>query len=141
LEVSQSKLGRLIRRPKVVRDLDLQDAVWPDELNSCPSGYGSTPKILQSRCGSRYSSQRQTSGNRTEPWDLPPRTRFSSGTRPRSATVWISPRETPCSSRPAGFLSRVPLNLLEERVTELLWNFGLLFDVEYLDLHPVVQSG
>ena len=32
LEVSQSKLGRLIRRPKVVRDLDLQDAVWPPEL-------------------------------------------------------------------------------------------------------------
>lgn len=31
LEVSQSKLGRLIRRPKVVRDMDLQDAVWPDE--------------------------------------------------------------------------------------------------------------
>ena len=32
LEVSQSKLGRLIRRPKVVRDLDLQDAVWPPEM-------------------------------------------------------------------------------------------------------------
>ena len=32
LEVSQSKLGRLIRRPKVVRDLDLQDSVWPEEL-------------------------------------------------------------------------------------------------------------
>jgi len=31
LEVSDSKLGRLIRRPKVVRDLDLQDAVWPKE--------------------------------------------------------------------------------------------------------------
>lgn len=31
LEVSSSKLGRLIRRPKVVRDLDLQDAVWPQE--------------------------------------------------------------------------------------------------------------
>ena len=31
LEVSQSKLGRLIRRPKVVRDMDLQDAVWPEE--------------------------------------------------------------------------------------------------------------
>ena len=29
LEVSKSLLGRLIRRPKVVRDLDLQDAVWP----------------------------------------------------------------------------------------------------------------
>jgi F-box/leucine-rich repeat protein 10/11 len=29
LEVSQSKLGRLIRRPKIVRDLDLQDSVWP----------------------------------------------------------------------------------------------------------------
>lgn len=33
LEVSQSRLGRLIKRPKVVRDLDLQDAVWPaDEM-------------------------------------------------------------------------------------------------------------
>ncbi|TKA71537.1 hypothetical protein B0A49_06009 [Cryomyces minteri] len=31
LEVSTSKLGRLIRRPKVVRDLDLQDSVWPEE--------------------------------------------------------------------------------------------------------------
>ena len=34
LEVSQSALGRLIRRPKVVRDLDLQDAVWPGELRA-----------------------------------------------------------------------------------------------------------
>ena len=32
LEVSQSKLGRLIRRPKIVRDLDLQDSVWPIDL-------------------------------------------------------------------------------------------------------------
>ena len=32
LEVSQSKLGRLIRRPQIVRDLDLQDAVWPQDL-------------------------------------------------------------------------------------------------------------
>jgi len=32
LEVSQSKLGRLIRRPQVVRDLDLQDSVWPEDL-------------------------------------------------------------------------------------------------------------
>lgn len=30
LEVSRSKLGKLIKRPKVVRDLDLQDAVWPE---------------------------------------------------------------------------------------------------------------
>ena len=34
LEVSQSKLGRLIRRPQIVRDLDLQDSVWPLELQS-----------------------------------------------------------------------------------------------------------
>ncbi|KAL8794700.1 MAG: hypothetical protein Q9195_002775 [Heterodermia aff. obscurata] len=34
LEVSQSKLGRLIRRPQIVRDLDLQDSVWPAELQS-----------------------------------------------------------------------------------------------------------
>ena len=32
LEVSQSKLGRLIKRPQIVRDLDLQDSVWPDDL-------------------------------------------------------------------------------------------------------------
>lgn len=32
LEISQSKLGRLIRRPQIVRDLDLQDSVWPEEL-------------------------------------------------------------------------------------------------------------
>ena len=32
LEVSQSKLGRLIKRPKVVRELDLQDSVWPADL-------------------------------------------------------------------------------------------------------------
>lgn len=29
LEFSKSLLGRLVRRPKVVRDLDLQDSVWP----------------------------------------------------------------------------------------------------------------
>lgn len=34
LEVSQSKLGRLIRRPQIVRDLDLQDSVWPHELQA-----------------------------------------------------------------------------------------------------------
>ncbi|KAL8970056.1 MAG: hypothetical protein Q9197_004022 [Variospora fuerteventurae] len=34
LEVSQSSLGRLIRRPQVVRDLDLQDSVWPAELQA-----------------------------------------------------------------------------------------------------------
>ena len=32
LEVSQSRLGRLIKRPQIVRDLDLQDSVWPEEL-------------------------------------------------------------------------------------------------------------
>jgi F-box/leucine-rich repeat protein 10/11 len=31
LEVSATKLGRLLRRPKVVRDIDLQDSVWPEE--------------------------------------------------------------------------------------------------------------
>ena len=34
LEVSRSRLGRLIRRPQVVRDLDLQDSVWPAELQA-----------------------------------------------------------------------------------------------------------
>lgn len=41
LEVSQSNLGRLIRRPKIVRDLDLQDAVWPGELKA----KGDYPKV------------------------------------------------------------------------------------------------
>lgn len=41
LEVSQSRLGRLIRRPKIVRDLDLQDAVWPQE----ESAKGVYPKV------------------------------------------------------------------------------------------------
>ena len=41
LEVSQSKLGRLIRRPKIVRDLDLQDSVWPAELQA----KGDFPKV------------------------------------------------------------------------------------------------
>lgn len=41
LEISQSKLGRLIRRPKVVRDLDLQDAVWPKEMKAV----GNYPKV------------------------------------------------------------------------------------------------
>ncbi|KAJ5097526.1 hypothetical protein N7456_008247 [Penicillium angulare] len=41
LEVSQSKLGRLIKRPKIVRDLDLQDAVWPEELKAI----GDYPKV------------------------------------------------------------------------------------------------
>lgn len=31
LEVSASKLGRLIRRPKIVRDIDLQDWAWPED--------------------------------------------------------------------------------------------------------------
>lgn len=34
LEVSQSTLGRLIKRPQIVRDLDLQDSVWPAELQA-----------------------------------------------------------------------------------------------------------
>ncbi|KAL1953271.1 hypothetical protein VTO42DRAFT_3333 [Malbranchea cinnamomea] len=41
LEISQSPLGRLIRRPKIVRDLDLQDSVWPPELRAV----GDYPKV------------------------------------------------------------------------------------------------
>ena len=41
LEVSQSKLGKLIQRPKIVRDLDLQDSVWPHELQAV----GDHPKV------------------------------------------------------------------------------------------------
>lgn len=36
LEVSRSKLGRLIRRPKAVRDMDLQDSVWRDDDKYAP---------------------------------------------------------------------------------------------------------
>lgn len=36
LEVSKSRLGRLIRRPKAVRDMDLQDAVWRDDDKKAP---------------------------------------------------------------------------------------------------------
>ena len=32
LEVSQSVLGRLVKRPQIVRDLDLQDSIWPEDL-------------------------------------------------------------------------------------------------------------
>ncbi|KAI9880032.1 MAG: JmjC domain-containing histone demethylation protein 1 [Pleopsidium flavum] len=41
LEVSQSKLGRLIKRPRIVRELDLQDSVWPTELQA----KGDFPKV------------------------------------------------------------------------------------------------
>ncbi|PGH12518.1 hypothetical protein AJ80_06679 [Polytolypa hystricis UAMH7299] len=34
LEVSRTPLGRLLRRPRIVRELDLQDAVWPAELQA-----------------------------------------------------------------------------------------------------------
>ena len=34
LEVSDTKLGRLIRRPQIVRDIDLQDSVWPADEQS-----------------------------------------------------------------------------------------------------------
>ncbi|PSN64583.1 hypothetical protein BS50DRAFT_576024 [Corynespora cassiicola Philippines] len=36
LEVSRSRLGRLIRRPKAVRDMDLQDSVWPEDDKTPP---------------------------------------------------------------------------------------------------------
>ncbi|KAK4548729.1 hypothetical protein LTR36_008502 [Oleoguttula mirabilis] len=41
LEVSQTKLGRLLRRPKIVRDIDLQDQVWPQE----ETDKGKYPKV------------------------------------------------------------------------------------------------
>ena len=41
LEVSQSKLGKLLRRPKIVRDIDLQDSVWPQE----ETDKGKWPKV------------------------------------------------------------------------------------------------
>jgi len=36
LEVSRSKLGKLIRRPKAVRDMDLQDSIWPEDDKFAP---------------------------------------------------------------------------------------------------------
>ncbi|KAF1949320.1 hypothetical protein CC80DRAFT_429600 [Byssothecium circinans] len=36
LEVSKSRLGRLIRRPRAVRDMDLQDSVWRDDDKKAP---------------------------------------------------------------------------------------------------------
>ncbi|KAK4498311.1 hypothetical protein PRZ48_010969 [Zasmidium cellare] len=41
LEVSQSKLGRLLRRPQIVRDIDLQDEVWPQK----ETDLGKYPKV------------------------------------------------------------------------------------------------
>ncbi|KAI9800125.1 MAG: Lysine-specific demethylase 7A [Piccolia ochrophora] len=41
LEISTSKLGRLVRRPQVVRELDLVDSVWPAELKA----KGDFPKV------------------------------------------------------------------------------------------------
>ncbi|CAK3904819.1 domain-containing histone demethylation 1 [Lecanosticta acicola] len=41
LEVSQTKLGRMLRRPKVVRDIDLQDQVWPQKETDA----GKYPKV------------------------------------------------------------------------------------------------
>ena len=36
LEVSRSRLGKLIRRPKAVRDMDLQDSVWREDDKVAP---------------------------------------------------------------------------------------------------------
>lgn len=36
LEVSRSRMGRLIRRPKAVRDMDLQDSVWREDDKTAP---------------------------------------------------------------------------------------------------------
>jgi F-box/leucine-rich repeat protein 10/11 len=36
LEVSKSRLGKLIRRPKAVRDMDLQDSVWREDDKKAP---------------------------------------------------------------------------------------------------------
>ncbi|KAH0562513.1 hypothetical protein GP486_002797 [Trichoglossum hirsutum] len=41
LEISTSELGRLVKRPKVVRDMDLADSVWPAELRA----KGDFPKV------------------------------------------------------------------------------------------------
>lgn len=36
LEVSRSRLGKLIRRPRAVRDMDLQDSVWREDDKALP---------------------------------------------------------------------------------------------------------
>ncbi|KNG44318.1 hypothetical protein TW65_08669 [Stemphylium lycopersici] len=36
LEVSRSRLGKLIRRPRAVRDMDLQDSVWREDDKAAP---------------------------------------------------------------------------------------------------------
>ncbi|KAI9772161.1 MAG: JmjC domain-containing histone demethylation protein 1 [Geoglossum umbratile] len=41
LEISTSELGRLVKRPQVVRDMDLADSVWPAELRA----KGDFPKV------------------------------------------------------------------------------------------------
>lgn len=41
LEISHSPLGDMIQRPKIVRDIDLQDSVWPAELRAI----GDYPKV------------------------------------------------------------------------------------------------
>ncbi|KAI9767441.1 MAG: JmjC domain-containing histone demethylation protein 1 [Geoglossum simile] len=41
LEISTSELGRLVKRPQVVRDMDLADSVWPTELRA----KGDFPKV------------------------------------------------------------------------------------------------
>ncbi|KAK5114173.1 hypothetical protein LTR62_002743 [Meristemomyces frigidus] len=41
LEVSHTRLGRLLRRPQIVRDIDLQDSVWPQEEKN----KGKWPKV------------------------------------------------------------------------------------------------
>jgi hypothetical protein len=41
LEISSSELGRLVKRPQVVRDMDLADSVWPSELRA----RGDFPKV------------------------------------------------------------------------------------------------
>ncbi|KAH0536918.1 hypothetical protein FGG08_006256 [Glutinoglossum americanum] len=41
LEISTSELGRLVKRPQVVRDMDLVDSVWPADLRA----RGDFPKV------------------------------------------------------------------------------------------------
>ena len=41
LEISSSKLGKLVKRPRIVREMDLADSVWPPELKA----KGDFPKV------------------------------------------------------------------------------------------------
>ena len=111
LEVSRTPFGRLIRRPKVVRDLDLQDAVWPESdtirvpvnfyclmsVADCYTDFhidfgGSSVyyHILKGKKVFFFIPPTKQNLRKYEDWCISlPRTRPSCRTKPRSATELI----------------------------------------------------